>query len=50
MDLNICTLVGLRYHIFTTRPLYPYKLFPWAQHHLPGFVQSDAESCHGQVE
>jgi hypothetical protein len=32
MDLNICTLVGLRYHIFSTHPSYPYKLFPWAGH------------------
>jgi hypothetical protein len=32
MDMTICTLVGLRYHIFSTWPLYPYKLFPWAQH------------------
>jgi hypothetical protein len=32
MDLNICTLVGLRYHTFCTHPPYPYKLFPWARH------------------
>jgi hypothetical protein len=31
MDLNVCTLVGLRYHTFSTHPLYPYRLFPWAQ-------------------
>jgi hypothetical protein len=35
MDLNICTLVGLRYHIFSTCPPYPYTLYPWAQHTLP---------------
>ncbi len=35
MDLNICTLVGLRYHIFSTHPPYPYKLFPWAWHSSP---------------
>jgi hypothetical protein len=32
MDLNICILVGLRYHIFSTHPPYPYKLFPWVWH------------------
>jgi hypothetical protein len=37
MDLNICALVGLRYHIFSTCPLYPYKLFPWARH-SPSYV------------
>ncbi len=31
MDLNVCTLVGLRYHTFSTHPPYPYKLFPWAE-------------------
>jgi hypothetical protein len=31
MDLNIRTLVSLRYHIFSTCPSHPYKLFPWAQ-------------------
>ncbi len=30
MNLNICTLMGLRYHIFSTHSPYPYKLFPWA--------------------
>jgi hypothetical protein len=34
MDLNVCTLVGLRYHTFSTCPPYPYKLFPWARHRL----------------
>jgi hypothetical protein len=32
MDMTICTLVGLRYHIFSTWPPYPWKLFPWARH------------------
>ncbi len=32
MDLNICTLVNLRYHVFCTCPPYPQKLFPWTQH------------------
>ncbi len=32
MDLNICTIMSLRYHIFSTLPPYPYKLFPWARH------------------
>ncbi len=43
MDLNKCTLVGLRYHIFSTCPPYPYKLFPWARHEA--FVQSVFTSC-----
>ncbi len=34
MNLNICMLVGLRYHIFCTHPPYPYKLFPWARHYV----------------
>ncbi len=32
MNLNKCTLVGLSYHIFSTHPPYPYKLFLWARH------------------
>ncbi len=32
MDLSTCNLVGLRYCIFSTLPLYSYKLFPWARH------------------
>ncbi len=32
MNLNICTLMGLRYHSFSAHPQYPYKLFPRAQH------------------
>ncbi len=31
MDLNICTWVILRYHIFSTYPPYPSRLFPWSQ-------------------
>jgi hypothetical protein len=32
MDLNICTLVILKNHIFSDCPPYPQMLFPWAQH------------------
>jgi hypothetical protein len=31
MDLNVCTLVILRYHTFSNYPPYPLRLFPWAQ-------------------
>ncbi len=43
MDLNVCTLVGLRYHIFSTHPPYPYMLFSWAQHSSPPWWDS---LCH----
>jgi hypothetical protein len=31
MDLNICTLVILKYHILSAYFPYPLRLFPWAQ-------------------
>ena len=31
MNLNVCTLVGLRYHTFSTHLPYPYRLFPWVR-------------------
>ncbi len=37
MDLNICTLVILKYHIFSAYPPYPYRLFPWARHATLGW-------------
>ncbi len=43
MDLNVCTLVGLRYHTFCTHPPYPYKSFPWAWHSSPPWQDS---LCH----
>ncbi len=40
MDLNTCTLVGLKYQIYSTHPPYTYELFPWAQHYSPPWQDS----------
>ncbi len=46
MDVNIYTLVILRYHIFCSRPPYPTKLFPWAWHSSPPWQDL---LCHTQT-
>ncbi len=45
MDLNICTLVGLRYHIFSTHPPYPYNLFPWARQIKAKLAKGDMQEA-----
>jgi hypothetical protein len=46
MDLNICTLVVLKYHIFSSYPPYPKSIFPWVRHALDA-CNGSGESCCG---
>jgi hypothetical protein len=50
MDLNVCTLVGLRYHTFSTHPPYPYKLFPWAEQTREGRVVRQGVAPQGGAQ
>jgi hypothetical protein len=38
MDLNVCTLVGLRYHTFSTHPLYPYISYFHGHSSISGLI------------